>query len=198
MLFYKLSRAVLLLFFKLYNRIEVLARERVPGEGGVIVAANHESYLDPPVLGAALRRRATFMAKEELFRIPVLGRVIKLWSLPVRRGSPRPSVIKDAVRVLREGGLVVIFPEGGRHSGGNTDLKRGMEMLARLSGATVVPAFIEGTGRVLPVGSVIVRPSKIRVFFGRPVKIEEASDMDTTSAVFEELEKLRTGVKKSP
>lgn len=159
--------------FKILCRFEVLGKDRVPVRGGVIVASNHASYLDPLVIGAALKRRATFMAREDLFSLPFVGRFVSSFSFPVRRGRPQPSTIKEAVSRLKAGELIVMFPEGGRSSdGGLLDAKRGVGMIAALSGSTVVPAFIEGTERALPVGARFIKPAKIKVFFGNAIEIK--------------------------
>jgi 1-acyl-sn-glycerol-3-phosphate acyltransferase len=128
------------------------------------------SYLDPPVLDIALKRRATYMAKEELLKAPFIGTFVRSFSLPVRRGNPQPSTIKDAVRRLKHGEAIVIFPEGGISADGTTlDAKRGIGVIAAMSRVPVVPAHITGTERALPVGAKILRPAKITVAFGRPI-----------------------------
>jgi 1-acyl-sn-glycerol-3-phosphate acyltransferase len=186
---YGFSRAVLYVFFRLYNRFRVFSGEKVPGDGAVIVAANHASYLDPPLMGASMRRRATFVAKEELFRLPVVNFFLRAWSIPVNRRRPGPASVKEAVRRLRAGGLVVIFPEGGIPDGPAVRAKRGVGTLARLSGARVVPAFIEGTERALPPGAWLLRPSRVTVRFGDPV--ESGHDDEATAAcVMREIARL--------
>ena len=167
------SKIVLYVFFKVFHRLHVIGSENVPKKGGVIVAANHVSYLDPPVIGAALKRRPTYIAMHKFFKIPLLGRYISSFSLPVNQSSPQPSLIKEAVKRLRNGELIVIFPEGGRSTHRKLlDAKRGIGMIAALSSAPVVPALIKGTEKALPVGAKFLRPSKIEVIFGNPIEIE--------------------------
>jgi 1-acyl-sn-glycerol-3-phosphate acyltransferase len=173
-LFYQLLRTIFFIFLKIFNRLEVIGYENIPEKGGVIVAANHVSYLDPPVIGVALKRQAAFIAKEGLFRIPLIGRGIKAFSFPVKRDRPQPSTIKEAVSRLKHGGVLVLFPEGGRSANGSfLDAKRGVGMIAATSSTPVVPALIEGTDRAFPVGAKFFRPAKIRVVFGTPLKIEK-------------------------
>jgi 1-acyl-sn-glycerol-3-phosphate acyltransferase len=173
-LFYQLLRTIFYFFFKVINRLEVIGSENVPKKGGVIVAANHVSYLDPPVIGVALKRRAAYIAKEGLFRIPLIGRAIKVFCFPVSRDRPQPSTIKEAVSRLKQGGVLVLFPEGGRSADGSfLDAKRGVGMIAAMSATPVVPTLIEGTDKALPVGAKFIRPAKIRVVFGTPLKIEK-------------------------
>jgi 1-acyl-sn-glycerol-3-phosphate acyltransferase len=136
------------------------------------VASNHASYLDPLVVGAALKRRATYMAKEGLFRIPAIGEFVRSFSFPVRRDRPQPSTIKEAVRRLRNGELIVMFPEGGRSADGSVlDAKRGVAVIAALSRTPVVPALVSGTDASLPVGAKFLRPAKITVTFGKPLEV---------------------------
>ena len=111
------------------------------------------------------------MAKEGLFKIPGVGEFVRSFSFPVRRDRPQPSTIKEAVRRLKGGELIVMFPEGGRSEGGGIlDAKRGVAVIAALSGAPVVPALVSGTDASLPVGGRLLRPAKITVTFGRPLE----------------------------
>jgi 1-acyl-sn-glycerol-3-phosphate acyltransferase len=164
----------LTVFFKVFNRLEVIGYHNVPKKGGFIVAANHVSYLDPPVIGVALRRRPIFIAKEGLFRIPVIGRFVKSFSFPLNRNKPQPSTIKEAVCRLKKGDIIVLFPEGSRSPDGSMlDPKRGVGLIASISEVPVVPVLIEGTDIALPVGARFIRPAKIRVKFGSHFKIEK-------------------------
>lgn len=158
---------------KLFFRFRVIDDLKIPAEGGVIVVSNHVSYLDPLVMGAVMRKRqATFMARSGLFRIPLVGTFVKTFSFPVDRDNPRPSTIKEAVRRLKKGELIVMFPEGGRSKDGSLlDAKRGVCMIAALSGAKIIPAFIDGTFRALPAGARLIRPARISVIFGDPVEV---------------------------
>jgi len=169
---YWFFRHTFFIFFRVFNRLKVIGHENVPGTGGVIVAANHASYLDPLVVGAALKRRATYMAKEGLFKIPAIGEFVKSFSFPVRRDRPQPSTVKEAVRRLRKGDLIVMFPEGGRSVGGSMlDAKRGVAVIAALSRAPIIPALVSGTDASLPVGGKLLRPAKITVIFGKPLEV---------------------------
>jgi 1-acyl-sn-glycerol-3-phosphate acyltransferase len=175
---YWVLKAIFYIILKVFYRFEVIGSENIPEEGGVIVAANHVSYLDPPVIGAALKRRATFMAREGLFKIPIIGGCIRAYSFPVRRGRPQPSTIKEAVQRLKSGELLVMFPEGGRSSDGSPlDAKRGIGMIAAMSRMPVVPTCIKGTEEALPVGAKFLRPARITVIFDKPVEIDrQAAD----------------------
>ncbi|MGB9716635.1 MAG: lysophospholipid acyltransferase family protein [Thermodesulfovibrionales bacterium] len=172
-LIYQISKIVLTIFFKVFNRLEIIGYHNVPDKGGFIVAANHVSYLDPPVIGVALKRKPIFIAKEELFKIPFIGAFIKYFSFQLNRNKPQPSTIKEAISRLKNGEVIVLFPEGGRSADGNIlDPKRGVGLIAMMSGSPVVPVLIEGTDNALPVGAKFIRPAKIKVIFGKYLKIE--------------------------
>ena len=190
-------RALFKVVFTALNRIEGIGCENVPETGGVIIAANHVSYLDPLVVGVALKRRATYMAMEKLFSLPLIGAFVKAFSLPVRTGRPQTSTIKEAVNRLKQGELIVIFPEGGRSADGSImDPKRGVGVIAGISRAPVIPTLVTGTEKSLPVGAKFMRPAKIKVVFGRPIEIKrEETDRQFHERIcrniMEELRKLK-------
>lgn len=171
---YQISKIVLTIFFKVFNRLEIIDYHNLPDEGGFIVAANHVSYLDPPIIGVALRRKPIFIAKEGLFKIPFIGTFVKYFSFPLNRNKPQPSTIKEAVCRLKNGEVIVVFPEGSRSADGNMlDPKRGVSLIAMMSGSPIVPVLIKGTDNALPVGAKFIRPAKIKVIFGKYIKIEK-------------------------
>jgi 1-acyl-sn-glycerol-3-phosphate acyltransferase len=146
-------------------RMRVHGRENVPRTGPVIVASNHVSYFDPPVLGTASPRRIQYMAKEELFSIPILGPAIRaVGAYPVDRQGSVTAAIKRSVEVLRQGGVIGIFPEGGRNLTGSTQARAGVALLASLGNAPVVPARLTGTGQAK-------RLARFQVYFGKPLTL---------------------------
>lgn len=146
-------------------RMRVYGGENVPKTGPVIIACNHVSYFDPPVLGTTSPRRISYMAKEELFHIPVLGPLISaVGAYPVDRTGSATSAVKRSVEVLRRGGVIGIFPEGGRNLTGNAEARAGVALLASLGKAPVVPARLLGTGNAK-------RFEQFRVYFGRPLSL---------------------------
>lgn len=141
--------------------------ENVPKTGPVIVACNHVSYFDPPALGTASPRRLSYMAKEQLFSIPVLGPLISaVGAYPVDREGSATSAIKRSVEVLRNGGAIGIFPEGTRNRSGQNEVRGGVALLASLAKAPVVPACVVGTGQA---GKL----AKFDVVFGKPMSLPE-------------------------
>lgn len=169
---YRFTATLFFVFFKIFFRFKIINIEKIPKKGGVIVVSNHVSHLDPLVIGAAIRKRqSTFMAKSGLFKIPLIGAFVKTFSFPVDRDIPQPSTIKEAVRRLKKGELIVMFPEGGRSKDGSIlDAKRGTGLIAALSGAKVIPAYIDGTDTALPASAKFIRLSRIRIIFGDSIE----------------------------
>lgn len=165
---YAVLRLLALALARLLFRVEVRGTEHVPRTGPAMIVANHSSVLDPPIVGAVAPRPLHFMAKAELFSIPLLGRLIHAVNArPVRREGADARALREALRILESGHALLVFPEGTRGpEGALREGKAGAGMLALLSGARVVPAFVEGTGQALPRGRAIPRPVKVRVSFG--------------------------------
>lgn len=171
---YRFTTTLFFILLKIFFRLKIIDVEKVPEKGGVIVVSNHVSHLDPLVIGVAIRKRqSTFMAKSGLFKIPLIGAFVRTFSFPVDRDNPQPSTIKEAVKRLKNGEIIVMFPEGGRSRDGSLlDAKRGTGMIAAMSKAAIVPAFIEGTDKALPAGARRIRLSRIKVYFGEPIEIK--------------------------
>lgn len=177
------------LYFKLSGGMKVSGIEHVPMDGPILVAPNHASYLDPPVVGCALPRVLSFMAKEELFRNPVFGGVIRsLGAFPVRRGAGDLESIRLALSILEQDRALLVFPEGTRNLGeAMLPMNRGVEMLARKSGAKVVPVGIVGTAQKWGKGK---KPKwgGVRVRFGPAMTYAEFAGQGK-EAFAEELER---------
>lgn len=140
-------------------------REHFPLTGGLIVASNHISYWDPPLLGAAAIRELHFLAKEELFRPPVFGSVLRaLNAIPIRRGVADLSGLTKAMEILRAGSALIMFPEGTRARDGVLHAARpGVGMLAVATDARIIPVYISGSNQP---GKWLFRQAKVRVSFG--------------------------------
>ena len=162
------------LFFLLFNRWKVTGREHVPRTGGVLIIANHTSYADPPIVGAVFPRPVNFMAKSELFFFPLGPIIQRVHAFPVRRGAGDRAALRTAIRMLREGKCLLIFPEGMRSPEGKLiALEQGAAFVALVSGAQVVPLGIDGADRLLPRHSPLPRPAKLRVAIGPPVGLAD-------------------------
>jgi 1-acyl-sn-glycerol-3-phosphate acyltransferase len=168
-------------FFVPSGGFRVSGLENVPRDGPLIVAPNHVSTLDPPVIACSINRRISFMAKEELFRSRLFGGLIRsLGSFPVRRGEADTEAIKLAIRLLGEGHAVLIFPEGTRGDGSTMlPVNRGVAMLAKRSGAPVLPVGIAGTHRKMPKGRGFPRFVGVRVRFGEPFRYEDVASHES-------------------
>jgi len=148
----------------------------VPRSGPVIIAPTHLSHLDPPLVACACPRRLMFMAKEELFR-GFLGSLIRsLGAFPVKRGEGDTESIRLAMSALEANETVLIFPEGTRGDGVHLGLlNKGVAMIAKRTGATVVPAAIVGTHKALPKGSSKLKRARLTVRFGEPLRYEDTA-----------------------
>jgi 1-acyl-sn-glycerol-3-phosphate acyltransferase len=168
---YAFVKGLVLAIMRGYFRLETRGAAHVPASGPALLVSNHASVLDPPAIGSATERQLCFMAKAELFRVPLLGRLIRgLGARPVRRETASTQALKDALGLLKEGRALLMFPEGTRGAEGAVRSARpGAGMLAVMSGAPVVPVYISGTGRALPRGRAFPRPAKVRIAFGPPL-----------------------------
>ncbi len=177
-MFYTIARAICRIFFKLFFRVRVRGEGNIPGRGPVLIAPNHVSFLDPVAVGTATRRRIHYMARDDLFTVPVLGRLIKhLNTFPVKRDRPDPQAIKEALRVLEKGEALLLFPEGTRSPDGKLlPGQLGIGMLAWHSRATVIPTAIIGSDKALPVGAKWIKRERIEVRFGKAISPEEFSE----------------------
>ena len=176
---YWITRAILQPFLLVWFRTQRLGREHIPREGGVILAANHKSFLDPFVVGLCLRRPVYFVAKRELFDNRLIGWFLNcLGAFPIRRGESDEEAVATVKAVLARGDAVVIFPEGTRRRDPRElgEPKRGVGRFALECGAPVVPIAVHGTERAR--SGLLVKPVKVRVRCGRPLtfpQVESAS-----------------------
>jgi 1-acyl-sn-glycerol-3-phosphate acyltransferase len=155
------SRVICFFLFLILGPIRSIRRDRVPRSGGLLILANHLADVDPVVVQLASPRPMHFMAKSELFEMPVLGNLIRAYgAFPVKRGEPDRTSIKRAVNLLRMGEVVCVFPEGQlSESGELQELKPGIALLARMAECEVVCCRLDNTNRIMPYGSLIPRPS---------------------------------------
>jgi len=176
-MFYAFLQALLLPVAKLLFRLRVEGAENIPTTGGVILAANHVSFADPLILGLAVRRPLYFVAKEELFRHRVFAWLIRsLNAFPVGREQRSAAALKKTLALLKAGEPVVIFPEGTRGDGLTFgEPKPGIGLVAKKSGAPVIPVYHQGAEKILPRGTVFPRIHPVVVCFGRPIHFPAGS-----------------------
>jgi 1-acyl-sn-glycerol-3-phosphate acyltransferase len=153
--------------------VHVEGLEKIDPAGSYVFASNHLSYMDTPVILSHIPVQFRFLAKEGLFKIPLLGDHLKrAGHIPVPRGNPRAAVrtMTEAGRMIRERGIsLLIFPEGGRSTGELQEFKEGAAHIAIKAGAPVVPLAVVGTDGALPKGSLVVKRATVTLRVGDPV-----------------------------
>ncbi|WP_400163808.1 lysophospholipid acyltransferase family protein [Brevibacillus sp. TJ4] len=180
---YRLFRSFFRAIFSFAYRWQVIGREHIPKEGPVILCANHISLWDPPLLGSGIERQVCFMAKEELFRIPVLSWFItQFGAFPVKRGAGDRAAIRSTLHILEQGKVLGIFPEGSRSKTGQIRQGQGgAAMFALKSQAEVVPVAIIGPYRLF-------RP--ITIIYGKPIDLSAYREAKTNSETVKSVTEL--------
>ena len=156
LLFYELCRNITQISLMAVFGLRWRGTANMPRSGGVLVVANHQSYLDPPVVGSVMgSRQFDFLARAGLFEVPVLRRLItRLYAVPVKEAGGDPASIKAILRRLEQGRVVLIFPEGTRTQDGSVgEFKRGVALILRKSRCPVLPVGIAGAFEAWPRGS---------------------------------------------
>lgn len=186
--FYSFAKAVVYGVLKPVYRFEVIGREYFPKEGGVLLCSNHIDVLDPPVVGINAPRPVHFMAKAELFNVPVLGKAVShLNAFPVKRGMSDREALRKGLGILKEGKVLGLFPEGTRSKTG--ELGNGLAgagFFALRTEAAVVPCAIIGPYKAF---------RRLKVVYGKPINMNElrerkASAEETTELIMSEIRKL--------
>jgi len=154
-------------------RIRHLGWERIPASGPVVLAANHESILDPFFLGTVTTRPVHFFAKAELFRLPVVRQVLEgLGGIPVRRGADMGRAASEGVEALERGEVVGIFPQGTCLPYRNRRFQRGAARLALATGAVLVPVLLVGTERAVQPRTHRIGFPQVTIVVGEPIAVE--------------------------
>jgi 1-acyl-sn-glycerol-3-phosphate acyltransferase len=169
--------------YSVYFRLggwKIHGRENIPMQGPLIIAPNHKSLLDPPLVGSSMPRLVTTMGKIELFEkkhlgLPILGKVIQhMGTFPVRRGTADRRAIRRALKVLSSGGALAIFPEGTRTRDGELGPpEMGIALIAHKAKAPVLPAYLKGTEGCFSYMQPKARLVKCEIFYGKPILFEE-------------------------
>lgn len=162
--------------FATYFRWRVFHPERVPGRGPVILASNHASFLDPPLVGSSLKREINYLARESLFRFPMLGWVLRtVNAVPVDREGGGAAGLRAIMDRLHGGGAIILFPEGTRTRDGQLQPARsGIGLTVIKSEAPVVPVRVFGTFEAWGRGKSFPRPHRVAVKFGQPLHFAQA------------------------
>ncbi len=188
MTFYSFAKGVVKGIFNPLYRIEVLGKEHFPKEGGVLLCSNHIDNLDPPVVGISAPRPVSFMAKEELFHAPILKSILpRVEAFPVKRGMSDREALRTGIKLLNDGKVVGLFPEGTRNTTGT--LGKGLAgagFFALRTQAAVVPCAIIGPYKPF---------RKQKVVFGKPIQMNElrerkANAEETTKVIMDHIQQL--------
>jgi 1-acyl-sn-glycerol-3-phosphate acyltransferase len=160
--------------FALYFRWRVFNAERVPLAGPVILASNHASYIDPPLVGAGIRRQINYLARDSIFHVPILAAILRSWEVvPVDRDGGTGRGLKEILSRLEQGGAIILFPEGTRSRHGELNPARsGIGLTVIKSSAPVVPARVFGTHEAFGPHKRLPRPRRVMVKYGQALSFE--------------------------
>jgi 1-acyl-sn-glycerol-3-phosphate acyltransferase len=173
--------------------MRVEGRERIPSSGPVLVCSNHQSHFDPVLVGLCSDRPMNYLARESLFRIPGFRQLIELYdAIPLDRDGTGLAGLKETLRRLKRGEMVLVFPEGTRtHDGELGPLKPGFLTLARRAQAAVLPVGIDGAFDALPRHHCCPRLARICVSLGEPIAAAEAAALDDREFLAEVERRMR-------
>jgi 1-acyl-sn-glycerol-3-phosphate acyltransferase len=166
----------------LYFPFTAYQTSKIPRQGAFILASNHTSNLDPVVLGICSVRRLNFMAKIELFKGPLGFILTHLGSFPVKRGEADFGAMKEALKRLKAGRVILIFVEGTRRIGNEPPkAQAGVGFLAMKSGVPIVPVYVKGTDKVLAPGTNFFKRGRVFATFGDPFFVQDAPTYEDAS-----------------
>lgn len=171
---YEFSRVFVRLWAAWMFRIRYFGVNNIPKSGPVLVVSNHQSHLDPPLIGAGVPRTMHYLARKSLFRFPIFSQLIRSYgAIPLDMEHPVAG-LKEALRCLQAGQAVLIFPEGTRSPDGEVHpFHKGFRMLGHRAKAVIVPTAIEGAFAAWPRWRKLPRPGRIAVRFGTPLLPED-------------------------
>lgn len=171
-----------------YFRIKIYGAEKVPQSGGLIAVSNHASYFDPPILSNCVGRPVAFMAKEELFKIPVLKQGIKLYgAYPVKRSTGDRAALRAAMTALESGWVAAVFLQGTRSVDAQiTDPKLGAAWIAAKAQVSILPVSLWGTEKIISKGSSFPQPVPLTVRIGDIIAPPSSTKKEDLQAVTEQ------------
>ncbi|MFK7779523.1 MAG: lysophospholipid acyltransferase family protein [Gimesia sp.] len=162
-------------FFAVWLRYQSRGKEFLPADEGGLLLSNHQSFLDPILICLPLKRPVSFMARDSLFRIPLLGPFMRYqFVIPISRRAASSKSFRAAIQNIEQHNIVGIFPEGTRTTDGSVQrFKPGLLALLKRTECTIYPVGIAGAVRALPRGAFFLRPRPIRVVYGEPITLKE-------------------------
>jgi len=177
-LLYSFLRVVARIVAVGFYRVRVFGRENWPAEGGALVCSNHQGFMDPPLIGLCCDRQLNFLAKKSLFKFPIKSAIEWLNAIPVNRSGTGLDGLKETLKRLRGGEMVLIFPEGTRSENGDLgQLKPGFVTVARKGRAPIVPVTFDGSFQAWPKWQLLPSIGVVHVKIGKPITPEEIAQM---------------------
>lgn len=189
-MFYKVVIRIISLYLRIFNRWTIIGKENIPQQGPLVLIGNHVSYWDPVILACSVNRVVHFMAKEELFKVPVFSRIIRwLHAFPIKRGKPDKNALRYSTEILTKGEALALFPEGTRSKTGELlPFYPGAALFALRAKAPVVPIVMLGNRTTFPL---TIR-GKIEVRIGQPMYFYDIIEQKFGG---EEIEKATTTIR---
>ena len=185
LLYHAFKWSVVSPMLNVYFRAKIYGAENVPQSGPLVVVSNHASNFDPPIVSSCVCRPVAYMAKEELFKVPILRQAIQLYgAYPVNRGTADRSAIRSAINCLEEGWAVGVFLQGTRTGDGQiTDPKRGAALIAAKAKAPLLPVCLWGTHAIEEKGKKLPRRVPVTVRIGNVINYPESTDKEVLMTV---------------
>ena len=201
MFVYYISKYCLSIVFAVYFRLSRKGTENIPTSGAFLLASNHSSHLDPPILAVACNRHLYFLARSTLFKVPLLSLYLKsIGVISIKREGIDRKAFQKCIQTLQGGSSVVVFPEGTRTTdGGLQQAKPGLGMIIKsVPDCPVLPVYIDGTYSSFPKGAIFPKPTKVTVYFGKPFTIDKydtngknINSRFLSKKIMEEIEKIK-------
>ena len=190
---YSVARSLCRLVGVTVFQVRCFGHQHVPSEGGVLICSNHQSYLDPILVGLGFRRHCNYLARDTLFRFGPFGWLIGFVNaIPIDREGGGIRGLKETLKRLKHDQMVLIFPEGTRSQDGNiAPLKPGFLVLARRGRVPLLPVALDGAFEAWPRKALLPRPSVVRVCIGEPISTESAATMNDEQLLAEVESRIR-------
>jgi 1-acyl-sn-glycerol-3-phosphate acyltransferase len=185
---YTIGKILFSIIFSLLFKWEITGAENIPDKGPLIICSNHISWWDPPLVGCSIKRRIYFMAKEELFKNPLLGYVLKaVGAFPIKRGEADRKAIKKSLEILEQAKVLGIFPEGTRSKTGELQKPEpGVALIALKSNAQILPVAIKGPYKLF---------KPVKVIVGKPYRLSYSGGKLTTEVLQQNSEQIMEKIK---
>lgn len=190
---YAICRGLCRIVTSVWFDLKAYGVENVPTAGGVLIVSNHESFLDPIVVGVQVPRAMSFMAKSELFKPIGFGWLIRrLGAFPVQQGRGDRGAIEETIARLKLGHILNIFPEGERSMTGElAPVKKGFALIAKRANVPVVPVIIEGSFEAWPRMKRLPQTHAVRILYGKPIDVSKMRGEEIVTKVDAEFRKMR-------